>query len=166
MRYVVDENAYRTELERYHAVNYALTLQGIRPGYVTVTGGRLVMRGEFEDVPKRFLDRTDRREGYGDVDDRAGELGFVDGDELVAWMKRARRPRKADFLRPVPGTTGSRDRMARKRAKRDDGACIVCTKEPAREGRATCYWCSAAATIRMARRREAAKALESLDATG
>lgn len=161
-RYVVDEDAYKTALEAYCAINYSLTAQGITPGYLTAKGGKLVLRGEFVDVPRRFLDTSQKADAWGSLDDRAHEFeayGIEDGDALLAWMKNARRPLKRDFRIEIAEPSGSRERMARKRAKREDGKCVVCTKEPAREGRSTCEWCSAAAAIRMARRRERAKAL-------
>lgn len=156
-RFQCDVGAYETELERYHAINYSLTVKGIRPGYIE-TRGRLTLRGEYEDVPARFLDKSDRREGYGDVDDRAHEfahLGIDDGDALVQWMKSARRPRKADFMREVSGSSGSRERMRKLRANLPEGFCACCRAPKDSEK----HWvCNERAKERIARGRELAKA--------
>ena len=167
-RYIVDESAYNTALEQYHAINYSLTVQGITPGYIELKDGRLQMRGEFEDVPRRFLDRSDRRAGYGNIDDRAQEFqsyGIDDGDALLAWCKSARRPRKAEFTQELT-IDPSAPRMARRRARREDGKCVVCVREDAREERATCHVCNARAMERVARSREAAKARETFEDLG
>jgi hypothetical protein len=101
-------------LEEYDRINKALSAQPIVPGrYYSV--GRWIVRGEFEDVPRRWLDLSQRPATgaftvEGSLDDRAAELGFDDGDALRAWMLDARRPVAKDFERrtgPTPPYTAA-----------------------------------------------------------
>ena len=91
-------------LADYERVNQALTAQPIVPGrFFTV--GRWVLRGEYDDVPRRYLDMSEKPGAGalvadGSLDDRAEALGFEDGDGLRAWMIEARRPTLKDFERP------------------------------------------------------------------
>lgn len=174
-----DADGYALALARYQAVNRSLLAQGVKPGFVW-RKGRLVLRGEFENVPRRFLDLSERSEGYGNADDRAHEfeaLGIVDGDDLVRWMQTARRPMRSQyrFVFAIPGSRykPSRKRMRRWRANRLSQAaevggnmCRPCgglardginprTGEPYK----TCDDCNAAATRRMQLRRKKNSAL-------
>ena len=82
------EDALRIEAE--------LRRQPVHPGYYWDQGTRRwELRGEFEDVPKRFLAlaplRDRRRPTFanelGDLDDRATALGFEDDGAFLAWMQ-------------------------------------------------------------------------------
>lgn len=162
-----DADGYALALARYQAVNRSLLAQGVKPGFVW-RKGRLVLRGEFENVPRRFLDLSERSEGYGNADDRAHEfkpLGIVDGDDLLHWMQTAKRPMKAHHTHFVFVIPGSRYKPSRKRMQRlrkravAEGCCMVCgkPKEQDRAALGTCYWCSNQAAMRVARAREARK---------
>jgi hypothetical protein len=85
---------------------------GVRPDWVW-TGKRWRMAGEFEDVPKRFLNLEDRPKDppfetgvgnivarvHGDLDDVATESGHADGDSLLRWMQEhPRAPRVGDYV--------------------------------------------------------------------
>ena len=168
----VDVDAFAEALARYDAVNRSLLEKPIRPGFVwDPRKRRLVLRGEFADVPRRFLRFDDRREGYGDVDDRAHEfhyLGITTGDDLIAWMQTVRRPVRKEFLmrerKPAPPANPAavRARVAKHREARAADRCQVSPKHTIEadrlaKGLKTCFWCSYSARVRMARRRESAK---------
>ena len=78
------------------ALERELIRQPVRAGYYWDEGSRrFELRGEFVDIPRRFLAYATRAErcapsfhlrALGDVDDRADALGFEDGDALRAWM--------------------------------------------------------------------------------
>lgn len=156
-----DRDAWAQALEAYDAINRSLKARPVRPGYVEAHG-RILIRGEFENVPKRYLDLSDRRIGYGDVDDRAHEfepLGIYDGDDLVAWMQDAKRPLLADYViheSAIPkGTVAERMKAMRAR-KAALGLCASCCQRKPDRGR-YCYLCNARSMERMARKREAEK---------
>lgn len=163
-----DVDGYRLALSRYETLNRSLLATPVKPGFAWDTKlKRLVLRGEWADVPKRFLDLSERSEGYGNVDDRAHEfeaLGIIDGDDLVRWMQTARRPLKSNFRfvysfgNRHPGPSSGRMRAKRQRDQ-EAGLCIMCCKESAREKKRTCAWCSYSASVRVARAREERKAL-------
>ena len=142
-------------------MNRALVARPIRPGYVEARG-RLLIRGEFENVPKRYLDLSDRRIGYGDVDDRAHEfepLGIQDGDDLIAWMQDAKRPLLADYVIDVsakPPMTAAEKMRAMRARKVAQGLCASCCQRKPDRGR-YCYLCKARSMERMARKREVDK---------
>jgi hypothetical protein len=182
-----DSDGYTLALQNYERMNRALLARPVTPGFAwDRKRKRLVLRGEFANVPKRFLDLSQRSEGYGNADDRAGEfhpMGIVDGDDLLRWMETARRPVRRDFIysfefkRAPQDPTLNAARVARfRRFAKADGKCAICGKNPRREGRnnrgkfyRTCYWCSAKAAERVARSREAKKiplALDGLSAEG
>jgi len=127
------------------------------PGWHALRG-RLILRGEWADVPRRFLDLSRPREGMGDVDDRAGELGFGDGDELRAYLATCRRPVIAEFVRAEYAANAmpqaERNRTMRSR-RLEAGLCTRCGKAPIREGKTTCEPCNAtaAAAVRASRAR-------------
>ena len=109
---------YHEALERYAAVNDELKDKPIRPGWF-YKDGKWRLRGEYANVPKRFLDMrpptgpprsmTDAR--LGDEDDKATELGFEDGGALLEHLSTMRRPIIADFMRePPPSRMAGRPR--------------------------------------------------------
>ena len=145
-------------LDRYEAVNGALKRRPIRPGYI-IDRGRWRIRGEYVDVPRRFLDLTPSRraEGMGDVDDKAAELGFEDGDALREYLADVRRPVLAEFMREryANAMTGSERQAAYRDRLRDAGKCSRCPR-PARPGKANCQECTdaAAGAVKAARERK------------
>ena len=174
---VFDSDGYELALGNYERINRSLLETPVMPGFAwDPKRKRLVLRGEFADVPRRFLDFSQRSAGYGNVDDRAQEfhaLGIIDGDDLLRWMQTAVRPVKREFRfsfdenRRLAQEYPSRERLnAFRRRARNDGRCMVCGKNPRREGKnnrghvyRTCYWCNAKAAERVARAREAKKGL-------
>lgn len=156
-----DVDGYELAMQNYELVNRSLLATPVRPGFVwDRKRKRMVLRGEFANVPKRFLDLSERSEGYGNVDDRAQEftaIGIIDGDDLVRWMETAVRPvKKAFVFRYDHYPSGIRVRRLRARAVLA-GRCMVCgrAKDRARKHLKTCYWCNAKAAERVARSREA-----------
>jgi hypothetical protein len=89
------------------ALERSLRAQPVHPGYYWDSKTkRFELRGEYVDIPKRFLALATRKErarpgfasqALGDVDDRAGALGFEDGDALRAWMLE--RPDRGYYVR-------------------------------------------------------------------
>lgn len=154
-----DDQAFRYDLARYEELSASLKASPITPGYY-LQRGRLILRGEFEDVPRRFLELKDRREGYGDADDRAhafAHLGIEDGDALVAWMKTAKRPRRAEYVSYRRPKDRSKKRMRKARAALPKGFCHCCRAPKESEK----HWlCNERAKERVSRAREAAKALQ------
>ena len=167
-RYHCDETSFRLALDEYDAISKSLLASPVSPGWY-YRRGKWILRGEFADVPKRFLDLRSRPgvfgtrdEALGNVDDRAHEfehLGIYNGDDLIAWMQRAKRPRKRSYTieERVPASTSAERMRAKRLRARAEGLCIVCCQVPAREGKTSCLWCNDKAAQTMARKREAKK---------
>lgn len=91
------------------AIESALRRQPVHPGYYwDEHTRRFELRGEYVDIPRRFLAFATRLErarlsfhanALGDVDDRATVLGFEDGDALRDWMLG--RPEKLEPRAPA-----------------------------------------------------------------
>lgn len=145
-------------LDRYEAVNGALKRRPIRPGYI-IDRGRWRLRGEYVDVPRRFLDLTPSRrsEGMGDVDDKAAELGFEDGDALREYLADVRRPVLAEFMRERYANAmpqAERNKTMRER-RLERGLCSRCGRVAPRPEKTTCQPCNDRAAQAVAASREA-----------
>jgi hypothetical protein len=138
-----DEDGFAQATEQYDRINPIACGATVRPGYVLVRG-RLLIRGEWETVPKRYLDLSDKREGYGDVDDRAHEFeafGIRDGDDLIEWMRNAHWPRKADLMVKVEAPTAKTDaeRIGALHSRRiAEGYCVSRTPKARPEPETPC----------------------------
>ena len=155
-------------LDRYEAVNGALKRRPIRPGYI-IDRGRWRLRGEYVDVPRRFLDLTPARraEGMGDVNDKAAELGFEDGDALREYLADVRRPILADYVRMeyVNATMPQAERNKTMRERRlERGLCSRCGRVAPRPEKTTCQSCNDRAAQAVAASREAKRNAPAPDA--
>jgi hypothetical protein len=147
-------------LELYEAVAGAIKRRPLTPGWIRLRG-KLTLRGEWVDVPRRFLDLRKPREGYGDVDDQAERYGFEDGDELREYLATCRRPVLAEFVRSeyVNATMPQAERNRTMRERRlEAGLCTRCGKAPAREAKTTCGPCNAIARAAVEASRERKRA--------
>lgn len=90
---------HEAALAEYHRITKYLKRRPIRPGWV-YQGGQWILRGEYSDIPRRFLDlrkpsgppRSLDDCQLGDEDDLAGELGFTNGDDLREHLRTLKRP--------------------------------------------------------------------------
>lgn len=163
------------ELEAYERLTKRLARKPIKPGWI-YKNGRWILRGEYEDIPRRFLDTrppsgpprslSDCR--LGDEDDKAAELGFADGDALREHLRTLQRPTIGKALeRLLAGTLakptdrlyhdGMMNGAERQRKVLEDraakGWCRRCPSylaRPAMPGRTLCEDHSAAEVARVA----------------
>lgn len=152
-------------LAEYDRIASYLRRRPIRPGWFYARS-TWILRGEYEDVPRRFLDLRKPNLGrtqeavLGDVDDIATELGFEDGDALREHLRTMRRPTLGEYVEalvadPRPrydtrmGTDATNtDRQRRFRQARPAGICARCPRYMARQampGKTVCEDCAAKA---------------------
>jgi hypothetical protein len=127
------------QVEGHRRGGYWIGAQGERQVYgYTLENAKAVQRILAQAAG--WKPRTRGIEQYCTIEKASGELAHA-----IAEPERYARDESA------PRTARAREKAIA------EGRCVVCRREPAREGRKTCFWCSYQASVRVSVAREAKK---------